>query len=89
MLIVKALNNCTKQDAYFLQAMLGNQNITRAEFEECKKIIIDCGALSETKLQAKMAGNNALDILNNNPNWDKNGLAFLQGAINFMLVRKA
>jgi geranylgeranyl diphosphate synthase type I len=89
MLVVKALNACTKQDSYFLQSMLGNQNITRVEFEECKKIITECGALDETRMQAQKAGQKALEVLSINPNWNKQGVAFLQGAINYMLVRKA
>lgn len=88
-LVVNALKNSSEADAYFLQNALGNQNITRTEFDKCKKIIEKSGALTAAKEEAKSSAEQALKVLELNLHWSNVQAKFLKDIVNYLLVRKA
>ena len=77
-------------DSNFLLHMLGNNDITPAEFEKCKTLIIDCGALDYAKqrlAESIQKATRALDELQKQ--WPKADLSFLHGLIQYLQERKS
>jgi geranylgeranyl diphosphate synthase, type I len=89
MLVVNAIKDSSEVDAYFLESCLGNQNITRVDFDRCKKIIVEAGALDTAKKEATVSANQAVQILQNNPNWPAGNTQFLHDLVAYLLVRKS
>ncbi|MCU0667202.1 MAG: polyprenyl synthetase family protein [Patescibacteria group bacterium] len=89
MLIVKALKNASDSDAYFLHSCLGNQDITISEFNRCKKIIINSGALEDTKQAASEAAKTAIKIVESNGEWPESSQNFFKDLVNYLLIRKS
>ncbi len=89
-LTVYALENAPSSDQNFLIQMLGNQNITPVEFERCKQIINDSGALEYARQQAKTRAETAIKSLEPHRNmWSSEGINFLNGLAQFLLVRSS
>ena len=89
-LTVKALELAAKSDAYFLEQMLGNKQLTQAEFQRCKEIIEDSGALSYAQKQAKDSVVDALASLDEvKTSWGGEQVAFLEQLVQFLINRKA
>ena len=89
LLTVYAANNASKVDAYFLSEALGNQDLTAAEFAQCRQIISDCGALSFARGTAADSAKQALAVLKKHEKWDKNTKIFLQELVQYILDRKS
>lgn len=89
LLTVYAIKNASKADAYFLEESLGNQNLTAAEFAQCRRIIIESGALEFAQEKAAKSTESALKILAKHKNWDKNTKLFLQELVQYLLERKS
>ncbi len=62
-MISHALDHATSTDRDFLQTMLGNSAITKAEFERCKEIIITCGARDFAQKTAEQHIDHAVSAL--------------------------
>lgn len=89
-LTVKALELAPKADAYFLKQMLGNKQLTQVEFQRCKDIILDCGALDYAKSQAKDSVVDALTSLTQeNSKWADSQKTFLAQLVQYLIDRKS
>lgn len=89
-LSMNALDNSSDGNKNFLLQMLGNHNLTPAEFERCKTIIIDSGALEHAQKLARHHIELALSSLNKEANrWDESGVQFLRGLVMYMMGRTA
>lgn len=87
-LTVYALEHADSANKNFLIHMLGNQQLTPAEFKRCKDILLDCGALDYAKevadkhVQAALTALDASDV-----GWADEGKQFLRGLVQYLLVR--
>ncbi len=89
-LTLYALENADKADKNFLIQMLGNQNITQTEFERCKDIIIESGALEFAKNEAENSVKKAIKSLKNKNNiFSLEGIDFLIGLAETLVNRKS
>ena len=88
-LTLHALNHSEKADKNFLIQMLGNKSITQTEFNRCKDIIIDSGALSFAQKEAKESTEKAIRSLRvNKSNWPSNTKVFLVGLAESLINRE-
>jgi len=89
-LTIKAIELAGKSDSYFIEQMLGNKNLTQSEFQRCKEIIEDSGALDYAQKQAKNSVVDALASLDGaKASWDTEQVAFLEQLVQFLINRKA
>ena len=88
-LSVYAVSNASKADAMFLNQCLGKQNLTMAEFKQCKQILVDSGALAYAKKQAHESAEAAEKVIVKNTNWPKRSQQFLQDLVQYIAERKA
>jgi geranylgeranyl diphosphate synthase, type I len=89
MLIVHSLKHSSEANKNFLLQMLGNQNITRAEFKRSKDILVQSGALEYTQNKARDYTKKAAAALNKESSrWTKDGVAFLNGLADYLLERQ-
>ncbi len=85
-----ALEHAEKADKNFLIQMLGNQNLTQTEFERCKDILIETGALQYAANEADVCIADAVGSLQNQTiNWSKNSINFLIGLANYLSNRRS
>lgn len=90
LLTVKALELAPKADAYFLETMLGNKNLSLGQFNRCKDIIEKSGALDYVRRQAKNYVVDALDSLEKTKqSWGRNELDFLMYLVRSLPARKS
>jgi len=90
LLTVYALEHTDKADRNFLMQMLGNSNLSQAEFDRCKDILVESGALAYTEQKAKHYVQTALTSLEENSEfWTADGQRFLSGLAQTLLHRKA
>lgn len=88
-LTLYALENADKADKNFLIQMLGNKNISQAEFDRCKDILIESGALDFAQKEAKNCVALATrSIKSQTIKWDKECIDFLAGLVSYLLQRK-
>lgn len=89
-LTLYALKHAEKADQNFLLQMLGNQKLTPAEFDKCKEILIESGALSYAEKEAKVCVRAANDsLLAQKINWNQEGIGFLTGLTQALIDRKS
>lgn len=86
-----ALTHSSNGNKNFLIQMLGKSDITQAEYNRCKDIIIQSGALDHASKAASRHIDTALHSLQANSHscWSDGGLAFLRGLAQYLLSRKA
>lgn len=90
LLTVYALENASKTDRHFMLHTLGNQSLSPAEFEQCKRIIVSSGALDYSKQQAEKHAQAAIDSLEKQSNrWSEEGVDFLSGLARYLLGRSS
>jgi geranylgeranyl pyrophosphate synthase len=89
LMAVYALEHATKPDAYFLEQALGNQNLTMAEFEHCKRILTESGALAYARETAAESANAASQVIVKNSNWPQNTKQFLLELVQYLVDRKS
>lgn len=88
LLMAYALKHATSGDKNFLIQMLGNKHLTPAEFERCKAILVESGALQHAK---KIASNHikqakrALKV--EAKRWGPQAVRFLDGLTDYLLLR--
>jgi geranylgeranyl diphosphate synthase type I len=88
LLTVYALNNAEKADKNFLIQMLGNQKISKTQFERCKDIIVESGALKYAQDMAKKYSKLAiLAIELEQKRWPKESTMFFKGLAEYLLSR--
>lgn len=89
-LAVYALKHASNADKNFLLPMLGNQALTPAEFQRCKDILVECGALAYAQQQAKKHIQEALKALERESHhWSDEGIQFLKGLATYLVTRQA
>ena len=88
-LILHALENASSADKNFLIQMLGNQNINQTEFDRCKDILIETGALDFARNEAEKCTHKAIvSIKSQKIDWDQSGVDFLTGLAEALVNRK-
>lgn len=88
LLTVYALERAANGNKNFLIQMLGNENLTPAEFHRCKDIIAETGALDFAKHQADKHVEQALASLDKEgERWTAEGVQFLRGLAEYLLTR--
>ena len=87
LLVAEALSAANTADAYFLEACLGNQQLTQSEFEKCQRIITDSGALSSVRKEAQQSADLASMALQSLP--ESESKQFLIQLAQYLLVRES
>jgi len=83
-----ALKHTTDENKNFLVQMLGNHGLTPAEFERCKTIIVESGALEFAQQSAVTHVETAIESLDGSKrDWNKDGVMFLRGLAQSLLGR--
>lgn len=89
LLTVKALEMTAKADGYFLDQMMGNKNLTQSEFQRCRDIIVDSGALEYSDKEAKKSVSDALIALGQvGDSWGREQVSFLEQLVKQLVDRK-
>lgn len=89
-LTVYALEHSNNGNKNFLLQTLGDPDLSPAEFERCKQILLECGALDHAKQEAEHAAKKAIKALEPvKTMWPKEGAEFLEQMVNYLLQRKA
>lgn len=89
LLTVYALEHVDRADKNFLIQMLGNQEITQTEFNRVKDILSETGALAFAENETKKCIDAAVtSIKNQQIDWDQEGVDFLIGLAEYLLLRK-
>jgi geranylgeranyl diphosphate synthase type I len=80
LLTVYAFEHAPKKDVALLKACLGNAELTTADFEKCRVIFRDCGALAFAEQEASNHIAAALKALETQvrPGWNPGNIAFLR-----------
>lgn len=90
LLVTYALKKADTADAHFLRQCLGSKTLTGAEFERCKAIITDCGALDHAKTQVKKSAELATKVLNTQTDgWHTESVEFLRQLVQYLVIRKS
>lgn len=90
LLTVFALEKADAADKNFLIQMLGNYDLTPVEFERCKEIIDQTGALSHAQKIAKDHMSSALSSLEKHRSrWSEEGVDFLRSLALYILDRQS
>lgn len=90
LLTVYALKHANVADKNFLIQMLGKPDISPAEFERCKAILQESGALDYVKKQAIQQVEAALKSLEiKDAPWSPQGTKFLRGLAQYLLARQS
>lgn len=90
LLSVYALEHTDSADKNFLIQMLGNHQLTQAEFVRCKDILLACGALDYARQRAEEHVQAAVKaIAKPDSRWSQDGLQFLRGLAEFLLTRQS
>lgn len=88
LLTVYALEHTANGNKNFLIQMLGNTRLTMAEFNRCKDILVESGALKHAQAAATMHVEAALHALNKEQKrWSAEGTSFLRGLAVYLLSR--
>lgn len=88
LLVLYALDHAKPADRALLKTALGNQNLTAADFERCKQILKDCGALGHAQQAATKELDQAIASLDKAQGlWDQQGSDFLIGLAKALLNR--
>ena len=89
LLILKALETASDDDAAFLESQLGNQNLAEDDFKRCQDIVRSCGALDFVTAEMATSANEALNVLQNGVLPQGDGLRFLRGLTGYLQARKS
>ena len=90
LIIAHALEHTDDVNKNFLIRMLGNDAITPVQFERCKDILIQSGALGYAQKSAVEHVQSAMVSLEETPtNWSSEGVDFLRSLAQYLLTRTA
>jgi geranylgeranyl diphosphate synthase, type I len=89
LLIVKALELASKDDAAFLDSQLGNAHITPEEFERCKEVIRTSGALQFVQKELERSCREAIAYVHEGGLPDGDEMQFISGLATYLMDRKA
>ncbi len=88
-LTLHALQHATNGNKNFMIQMLGNTQLTPAEFQRCKDILIETGALEYAREQAIAHIEKAVQSLNREIDWSESGMQFLRGLAQYLVQRQS
>ncbi len=89
LMTVFALKYASSGDKNFLLQMLGKRNLSPAEFERCKDILVESGALDYARAQAARHVETALAALGQEKKrWTEPGVRFLCGLAQYLTTRQ-
>lgn len=89
-LTIYALENACKADKNFLISMLGNHKLTPSQFNRCKDILLDTGALEYAQNMAQELVDKAnISLAQHTKMYDKSGINFLTGLAEYLSERKS
>lgn len=89
-LTVHALQHAARADKNFLMQMLGNADLTSAEFKRCKEILVETGSLEYAQGRAEKHIQAALKSLDEQKSyWTEEGTRFLRGLALYLLGRRS
>ncbi len=89
LLTVYTLQHAPKEDAYFIERMLGNQDITAHEFKRCKDIMFACGSYEYATQQASQSADMAIESVKLYWTNQETYAGFLTGLVEYLLGRKS
>ena len=89
LLMLNALRLSDPGDKAFLQKCLGNSDVTGADLEVCKRIIIACGALEKMRQEVHGHVEQAMQTLGGIELWTPEGTMFLRELALFLQDRLA
>lgn len=88
LLILKALQKADPDQRAFLDRMLGNKDVAEEQVEEIRRLVVETGALDACKEMARKLVEDSRRALAA-CRWREDGVAFLEGAIEFMVERES
>jgi geranylgeranyl diphosphate synthase type I len=89
LLTAYALDHAAPADRTVLREALGNPKLTQAQFERCRQIIENCGALDAARTRADNHVTQALAALDKNSyHWRSEGVDFLRDLAQELLKRR-
>ena len=88
LLILKALEKADPDQRALLERMLGNKDVAEEEVKEIRQLVVETGALDACKEMARKLVEDSRRALTGCP-WRQDGVAFLEGAIEFMVERES
>jgi geranylgeranyl diphosphate synthase type I len=86
-LILKALERANPTQRAYLDRTLGSTEVTEQDVDEVRRLVMETGALDACNRMAREFAADARKALSG-CGWREEGLAFLQGAIEFMVERE-
>ena len=86
-LMLKSLARATPAQKEFLERMLGNKAITEEDVTEVRRVVLQTGALDACKETAREWGEESREALLG-CGWREEAVAFLEGAVDFMVERE-
>ncbi|PLS81114.1 hypothetical protein CYG49_03235 [Candidatus Saccharibacteria bacterium] len=88
LLVARALSHANETDRSFLLSQLGNWDMSLEQFQECRRIIQDSGALDYVRQLAEQSSAKAVAALDNAPDyWRSENVAFLHGLATYIVSR--
>jgi geranylgeranyl diphosphate synthase type I len=85
-----ALEHAPEVDRITLERSLGNEALSKEEFQACQRILRDSGALDNALKEAQEHVDSAMQALvARQPHWKPQGVAFLRGLAQSLLSRTA
>lgn len=88
LLVARALSHSSEPDREFLLSQLGNREMNHDQFEECRRIIQDSGALDYVQGLARKCSQRAVLALDQAPSsWNQQNVVFLRGLASYISSR--
>lgn len=88
LLISRALQKGSEEQKKKLLESLGSKDLTEEEFEQCRQILRETGALDYAREQANMRAEEAIEALKDAPeSWSKEGLDYFRDMADFVVSR--
>lgn len=86
-LVLNAMKKAGEEEKRVISEALGNQNLTKEEFEKAREIIKNMGALDYTRKKAKEYAKEGMGLLENS-SLEEEGREFLQGMAQYINERE-
>ncbi len=87
-LILRALEKASSEQRDFLERMVGNRDVTEADVEAIRRLVVETGALDACRELSRRLVEEARKALEG-CGWREEGVAFLEEAIGFMVERES
>lgn len=90
LLTYKAYEQATPEQRKILNRAIGNYKATKADIDKVREVFVETGALAYSKAKAMELVHNAKNSLEKNQKqgWNKEGVDFLMGIVEYMIDRE-